>query len=133
MSMTPAPIPSVRPGKQCGVALLEALVAILIFSIGILGMIGLQAISTQSTSIAKARVDASFVANQRIAEIWGDVANIASYAETSTDVSAWLPNGLRKTTIDGTVAPFTVTVTVTWDMPSEPGQTYTTVAMVSTK
>ena len=113
---------------QGGVALLEALVAVLIFSIGILGLIGMQAISMQSTTVSKARIDASFVASQRIGEIWGDIANIASMEETNTDVSSWLPDGKRTTAIDGN----TVTVTISWKMPSEPErQTYSTVAVVS--
>lgn len=133
MSITATPTQPVAPRRQGGVALLEALVAILIFSIGILGLIGLQAVSTQSTTIAKSRIDASFVASQRIAEMWGDIANINSYVETDADVSAWLPSGKRTTTVTGAVAPYQVTVTVTWRMPSEiADQSYTTVAMVTT-
>lgn len=135
MSMTMSrPLQLVAPRQQGGIALIEALVAILIFSIGVLGLVGLQSLSTHSTTMAKSRIDASLVCNQRIAEIWGDIAHIDSYAEADADVSAWLPpNGKRTTEISGTSAPYTVTVTVTWDMPSEPGQTYTTIAMVSTK
>lgn len=116
-----------RNSGQGGFALIEALIAILIFSLGVLALIGLQAVSTQSTTVAKARVDAGLVASQRIAEIWDDLANIATMGETNTDVSAWLPNGKRTTTINGN----NVAVTVTWDMPSKPGQSYTTVAVVT--
>jgi type IV pilus assembly protein PilV len=113
---------------QTGFALIEALIAILIFSLGILGLIGLQAISTQSTTMSKARMDASIIASQRIAEVWDDVANIATMPPSATDdVSAWLPQGQRTTTIAGD----NVTVTVTWKMPSEAtAQSYTAVAVV---
>lgn len=123
-------LPVIRPLKtQGGVALLEALVAILIFSIGILGLIGLQAISMQSTTTAKSRIDASFVANERIGEMWGgNLADLASMEEADVDVGSRLPDGKRTTTVVGN----TVTVTVTWKVPSESErQTYSTVAVVS--
>lgn len=99
---------------QGGSALIEGLIAILIFSLGILGIVGLQAVTTQSTAVAKARVDASFVASQRIAELWGDIENLATKAETDTAVDS-LPEGLRTTVINGDQAK----VTVTWKMPND--------------
>ena len=122
-----------RPMKaQGGVALLEVLIAVLIFSVGVLGLIGLQAVSMQSTTSSKFRVDASFVANQRVADIWTSsdltAAGLATMSESDTDVSNLLPDGLRTTEVVGN----TVTVTVSWRMPSETErQTYTTVAVVS--
>lgn len=111
-----------------GFALIEGLIAILIFSLGILGLVGLQATTSQSTTLAKTRVDASFVASQRIAEIWGDVANIALKGETATAVPG-LPHGLRTTTITDTNL---VTVSVTWKMPNdEEVYTYKTVARIA--
>ena len=50
--------------QQKGVMLIEALVGILIFSIGILAIMGMQAISIKSTIEAKYRTEASFLANQ---------------------------------------------------------------------
>jgi type IV pilus assembly protein PilV len=119
---------SIRSPKrhQDGVALLEALIAILIFSLGILGLIGLQAVSAHTTSMAKERIDASFVASQRIADIWGDIANMSSYAETTTTVAS-LPSGKRTTTVVGNI----VTVTVTWKMPAEGDQSYVAIANVT--
>lgn len=121
--------PLAGPRDIGGVALIEAMVAILIFSFGILGFIGLQAMTTQSTTAAKARVDASLVASQRIAELWGgDLTKINDVPdETDVDVSKYLPDGKRSMTIKNNK----VTVTVTWRMPSETErQTYSTVAMV---
>lgn len=111
-----------------GFALIEGLIAILIFSLGILGLVGLQATTTQSTTLAKTRVDASFVASQRIADIWGDVANIALKGEVGTPVPS-LPNGQRTTTITDTNL---VTVSVSWKMPNdEEVYTYKTVARIA--
>lgn len=71
--------PSPR-AKQSGVALLEALVAILIFSIGLLGLVSLQARAIATTSDAKYRSDAAFLANKIIGVMWGDKANLATYS-----------------------------------------------------
>lgn len=65
---------------QRGVALLEALIAVLVFSIGILALIGLQAFAVKSSADAKYRADASYLASQVINQVWVDQANIANYA-----------------------------------------------------
>lgn len=90
--------------------LLEALIAIIIFSLGILGLIGLQANATQAARNAKFRADANQVVSERVATLRFDPKNLAGYNETDTDVSSVLPDGKRTTTIVGDVA----TVTVTW-------------------
>jgi type IV pilus assembly protein PilV len=59
-------------GTQQGSVLLEALIAFLIFSMGILGVIGLQATSITNTMEARYRTDAAFLANQIIAQMWVD-------------------------------------------------------------
>src|SRR5690242_6362179 len=68
------------PTRQQGVMLLEALIGVLIFSIGILAMIGMQAIAMRATMDAKYRSEASFLANEIIADMWVDRANLANYA-----------------------------------------------------
>lgn len=55
---------------QAGVMLLEALVAILIFSVGILGIVKLQATSIQQSSAAEYRTIASMMANDVISQMW---------------------------------------------------------------
>lgn len=52
--------------------MIETLVAILIFSFGILGIIGLQATSIQQVSEAKYRIDAANLADQLLGQIWSD-------------------------------------------------------------
>jgi len=63
-----------------GSVLIEALVGILIFSIGILALVAMQAESVRNTSEAKYRNDASYLANQIIGRMWGDRANLANYS-----------------------------------------------------
>jgi type IV pilus assembly protein PilV len=69
---------------QAGVMLLEALIAVLIFSLGILSLVALQATSIQLASDAKYRVDASLLADKLIGQMWasgGTAENLeASFA-----------------------------------------------------
>ncbi|MEW5890652.1 MAG: type IV pilus modification protein PilV [Pseudomonadota bacterium] len=102
---------------QRGATLLEALIAVLIFSIGILAIVGMQALAVRVTTDAKYRADASFLANQALGRVWGDPNNIASYAESDTPVAA-LPNGTRTVAIDND----RVTVTIRWQPPGDPAQ-----------
>lgn len=103
--------------QQTGSVLIEGLIAILIFSLGILALVGLQASSMKATTAAKGRVDASLIANQRIAELWVDRNNLVAYDESDQPL-AGLPNGKRTTQVAGTQ----VTVIVCWQMP---GASYT--------
>lgn len=59
--------------RQSGVTLLESLLAILIFSVGILALVALQSISVKATTESKFRADAGFLASQLIAEMWTDL------------------------------------------------------------
>lgn len=79
---------------QSGVMLLEALIAILIFSLGILTVIALQATSIKLTSDAKYRTDATLLANRLIGQMWvsgGDLAALKTNFQTGgTAYNAWL-------------------------------------------
>jgi len=56
--------------SQSGVMLIEALLAILIFSIGVLGIIGLQGSAVKVSSDAKYRSEAALLANDLIGRMW---------------------------------------------------------------
>ena len=119
---------------QEGVALLEALIAILIFSFGVLGIVGLQGAMVKGTTQAKSRTDASFIAQRRVAMIWADPdpATISNFSEVDTPVTE-LPAGLRTTavTLAGTKnKDADVVVTVRWTVPGEPQHTYSTNAHI---
>ena len=114
---------------QSGVALLEALVGILIFSIGILALMGLQAQSIRNTVEAKYRNEAAYFANQIIGQMWVDRANLAAYdtgGGANPNMDAWrtrVANSLPRVVVGGTnspeidVAGNQVTVTIFWQMP----------------
>ena len=123
--------------SQTGVMLLEALIGILIFSIGILALIGMQGAAIRNTTDARYRSEASFLANQIIGQMWVDRANLASYTTAGyvprdtwvTNVAATLPGvtagGLRSPSIqvgpDGAfgLVDREVRVQVQWLQPGE--------------
>jgi len=112
--------------SQAGVMLIEALVAILLFSIGVVAVMGMQAVSIEQVSQAKYRTDASYLANQIIGQMWLDQANLSTYTtagsagRSSWDavVAATLPSGTATITQDATTKSL-MTVTVNWKMPNE--------------
>jgi len=136
--------------SQQGVMLLEALVAILIFSIGIVAVMGMQAASIAQVTQAKFRTDASYLANQIVGKMWVDLPNVPQYinagyagrAAWDATVASTLPNGAATITVNGTAwtAPLvtpaatgaTVVVTITWQLPEEtnPHKFVTTTFMI---
>lgn len=64
--------------RQHGAFLLEALIGILIFSMGILAMVGLQTLAVKASSEAKYRADASYLANQMISRMWASAPRDAN-------------------------------------------------------
>lgn len=118
--------------SQQGVMLLEAMVAILIFSIGIVAVMGMQAASIAQVTQAKFRTDASYLANQILGKMWVDMPNVPAYISAGyTGRAAWdtvvansLPSGAATITVSGNPIPAsgggaTVTVTITWKLPEE--------------
>ena len=77
---------NMKTGVQAGSALIEALVAVLVFSFGILALVSMQSASIRSTADAIYRADASFLANQIIGQMW--VAAPATLAAFSNGPSA---------------------------------------------
>ncbi|HEY0841247.1 prepilin-type cleavage/methylation domain-containing protein [Methylotenera sp.] len=104
---------------QQGAMLLEALIAIVIFSMGILALVGLQGAMLSNTSNAKYRADASYIAQQRIGQMWADSDNAINYLENQTKIPQLLPNGERTVT-QPNLNQFVVTVT--WQAPGDSEQ-----------
>lgn len=123
---------------QTGVMLLEALISILIFSLGVLALVGLQTVSIKQSGESKYRADAMLLANELIAEMWiGDrsFANIsAQFADGGPAYDAWLarvqqalpgvvdnPPTVQPVVAGVAADPSTVvTVQVNWKAPNEP-------------
>ncbi len=69
-----------RRHHQSGVMLLEALIGILIFSLGILALVGMQAIAVRLSTDARDRAEASNLASQLVGDMWTNRAILATYA-----------------------------------------------------
>jgi type IV pilus assembly protein PilV len=117
-----------RPDKQGGMLLIEALFAIVVFSLGVLALIGFQASAIRASAEARSRSDATLVANQIISDIWaGDhtTAGLAGFVANNIN-AVWipraalmLPNGTAN--VDVSAAPIVV-VTIRWQAPGDPLQ-----------
>lgn len=122
-----------RPGPQRGSTLIEALVAVIIFWLGILGIIGAIGAQSRSGQDSRYRTEAAAAVDELIAQI-----QTASPLSRATDFSTgggrfngWLTNRLRATGTglpgaDATVAfgavhgdPRTVAIEVFWTPPRE--------------
>jgi type IV pilus assembly protein PilV len=110
-------IPDHSKSAQHGVVLLEGLISIAIFSLGVLALVGLQANMLQNTSSSKYRADASYLAQQKLGMMWADPANAATYAVANESMSPALPNGLR--TVTQLATPGEFRVVVGWTAPGE--------------
>lgn len=105
----------VKANSQRGTILLEVLVSVLILALGVLSIVGLQAAAIRSTTEAKMRADASFIANRTISSMWGDPDGLGTFLEDNADLPAedGLPAGKRTVAVNGR----RVTVTITWQVP----------------
>lgn len=124
--------------RQHGIVLLDALIAILIFAIGILGIVKLQSNAVGFASDAKFRSDAAMLADQAIGRMWASdqttlsTAYVGSAGSGGAGYNAWntlvsgaLPSGVGTIVVDAaTVA----TVTVAWANPSD-GQAHTYISV----
>lgn len=135
--------------------ILEALIGILIFSVGILALIGLQANSIKSAVDAQYRTEAGLYANELIGQMWVSDKNLlaAEFASKGTKACsggakylAWCNKIVLKTNtktkittgLPGATPPLVevnddrVTITINWRPPgaSAPHE-YTTVTQIN--
>ncbi len=131
--------------RQRGFTLIEALVSILIFSIGVLALIALQVTSVRQSSNAKYRSDAALLVNQLIGQMWvSDRVTTtlqtnfntggAQYANWAATVQAQLPSAAASAPTVTVAADGQVTINVFWKAPNEqatdPQHQYTTIARI---
>jgi type IV pilus assembly protein PilV len=137
----PARSPAGRRRGQRGVALIEALVGILIFAFGIIGLVGLQVAMSRAQGNAKYRADATYLTTQALGAIWVDKNNLAQYSTAGncdsygpckdwTDrVAATLPSGTAEITT--TPATGVVSMTVTWSTAGEGTHTHVVTSSIN--
>jgi type IV pilus assembly protein PilV len=138
-----------RPERQAGSMLLEAFIAILIFSMGILAIVGMWGSAIKSATDAKYRSDAGLLANELIGQMWvtnrqGALlqATFDSSSASSVGYTSWYSN--VKAALPGsdvnppvvTVNPLNgvVTISIQWKIPSEaaaaPPHGYSAIAQI---
>jgi type IV pilus assembly protein PilV len=123
---------------QSGVMLLEALIGILIFSLGILAMVGLQSMSIRLATDSRDRAEASNLAGQLVGQMWLNRAALATYQYSGSgtapstltnwisQVNASLPNAAANPPIVtvgasplSASAGTQTTVTLRWNSPTD--------------
>lgn len=116
------PTPSSARASQSGVALIEVLVSVLLFSLGILGLIGLQARAINLSVDAEDRNRAALIANDIATTMW-------IQRTVSIDSAAWttrarnletggLPNA--EVQINSDTGANTADILITWHPPQRP-------------
>jgi type IV pilus assembly protein PilV len=134
----PAPDPRHTGAAQRGVALLEALIAILIFSFGVLGLVAILAGSIRATNDARYRAEAANLAQALIGAMWSTRAadldtqfgaGGPQLAAWQTQVAGLLPSatGANVPVVDLTQPGLStqsrsVVVTMFWQLPGEAGR-----------
>lgn len=110
--------PARSQSAQTGVMLLEAMVAILIFSLGVLSVIQLQAVSIKQATGAEYRSMAALLANDLISRMWASDKTAATlqtnFGTSGANYTQWLntvrSSGLPNVSSDKSTLP-TVTFT----------------------
>jgi type IV pilus assembly protein PilV len=124
-----------RPRPQRGVTLIEALVSMLLFSMGVLALVGVQGSMVRAQTEAKVRADAAYLASEVVGKMWSDLKNVADYdgascagksrcKEWQDKVAATLPNGTGTIAFDGSNND--VVVTIAWESPDQSAHRFVT-------
>lgn len=123
-----------------GFVMMDVLMAILLFSVGVLALVALQAALTRSQTESKVRADASYLASEAIGLLWSDANQLSHYTsagcvslprckEWQDRVTASLPQGSGTVEADATTGD--VKVTVSWTTPSGETHKYVTQTTVT--
>lgn len=106
-------IPRVKGSEsQRGSTLTEVMVSVVLFSVGVIGLMRVLGTAVQDTGSLQYRSTAATLADTLIGQMWVDRGNLPAYATAGTAVPE-LPNGQRVVTVAGNV----VTVAISWQAP----------------
>jgi type IV pilus assembly protein PilV len=104
------------PRRLHGSVLIESMVAVVIFSMGVLSLVGLQTAMQKNSNDNRYRAEAQLIAQTHVANMMAYGGDVASYVgQIDRDrIKSQLPNGTL------TFSPITnsmITVTVGWQVP----------------
>ncbi|HMM53798.1 MAG TPA: type IV pilus modification protein PilV [Candidatus Desulfobacillus sp.] len=119
--------------RQAGFSMIEVLIALLIFAFGILGMVGLQASSIRYQTDAGYRSEASVIAEEAVARIWVDRANLTGHLTAGTPIAS-LPGGslkIEEIATDADSKTNRLRVTVNWTPPGDSAHSHVLIADVN--
>lgn len=109
-----------------GSALVEVLVSVLLFSVGILALVRLLGTAVKDAGEIEYRAQAATLADEQIGRMWVDRANLGSYVVANAAL-ADLPSGTRTVAVNANV----VTVTIGWQPPGAPAHNHVVVATLA--
>jgi type IV pilus assembly protein PilV len=105
-----------RLSMQQGSVLIESLVAVVIFSMGVLSLVGLQSAMLKNSNDNRYRAEAQLIAQTHLANMMAFGANASTYVGQvdRERVRAQLPNG---TITFSAITNSMITVTIGWQLP----------------
>lgn len=109
-----------------GSALVEVLVSVLLFSIGIVALVRLLGTAVKDTGEIEYRSQATAIADELIGRMWVDRGNLPGYVADAAALPD-LPGGTRTVDVAGNV----VTVTIGWQVPGGPPRSHVVVATLA--
>jgi len=125
------------PKRQGGMMLLEVLVSILIFAIGLLGTVAMYTRSVQNSIASEDRTRASLLADELVTTMWTsgtitlDTATVDAWklrVDAGSSPQTGLPGGVGAVTVASNLA----TITITWQPTNMPaGSTNSFVTQVT--
>jgi type IV pilus assembly protein PilV len=87
-----------RAGGQAGFTLIEVLVSLLVFSVGVLALVGLQGQAVRFASDAQHRASATFLADQLLARMLiSDKTTLSTFAHNPTGTTKCAPTAAAST------------------------------------
>ncbi|CAH0354188.1 pilus assembly protein PilV [Aquabacterium sp. CECT 9606] len=128
--MRSQPLPQKHSAR--GFMLIEVLVSVLLFSVGVLALVGLQANMNQAQGASKVRTDAAYLANELTGLMWSDADHLGDYTDTACGaykrcqawkdkVAASLPGGAANVTVN---TDREVTIQINWTPPDGTAHKY---------
>ncbi len=134
-------IAGTRVKPQAGFMLIEVLISVLLFSVGVLALVGLQSAMTRAQTESKVRSDASYLAGELVGLMWTDPTNLGGFSDSACASTPQCADWLSKrdqllpaadSDVVVTAATGRVSITLRWTLAGGTPHQYTTTTTVAT-